>query len=57
MQEMLCFPTKVVSESKNACEVLCFTIEMAVGGCEGMFEYVRISPPLGSAFRELQIAL
>ena len=45
--------TEGVSESKMACEMLCFTIETAVGGCEGrrcetavaaMFAPIRLHP-------------
>ena len=50
--------TGVVSECKIVREMLCFTIETAVGGCEGrrcetagaaMVGYGQIAPPLGSA--------
>ena len=51
------FHTKLVSESKIACEMLCFTVETAVCLCEGrrcktavagMVAYARLwSPMLG----------
>ena len=49
--------TEIVSESKMVREMLCFTIETAVGGSEGkrcetavaaMLAYGRIGAPLGS---------
>ena len=55
MQEMPCFPTQVVSESKMVREMLCFTIETAVCGCEGrmcetavaaMVAYARLWSPM-----------
>ena len=45
------YHTEVVCECKMMCEMLCFTIEMAMGGCEGgrcetavaaMLAYVRL---------------
>ena len=53
----LFYHTEVVSESEIVCEMRCFTIETAAGGCEGrrcetavaaMLAYARIGPPLGS---------
>ena len=47
--------TEVVSESKIVCEMLCFTVETAVGGCEGrrcetavaaMVAYARLWAPI-----------
>ena len=49
------FHTEVVSESKIVREMLCFTIETAVGGCEGrrcetvraaMVAYARLCSPM-----------
>ena len=54
MQETLCFPTPM-SESKIVREMLCFTIETVVGGCEGrrcetavaaMLAYGRLCSPM-----------